>query len=195
MLIAHLAESVELDFPLGSSVQDVRDTLRHVLTIPVGAVASVNGHDVGGDHVVGATDVVEFWTEWGHKGVGDHVWDAEEYCRVFNLTERELRDQIQRGLRVMELTNGTMRITETAVDEFIRGMNGGVGSEVITTIARSLERIANHIRPPARINRGGPTGTGYRGPRAPASADSRMPSRSSRTCCGMAAIAFDPPIS
>jgi hypothetical protein len=148
MLIAHQAESVELDFPLGTTLQDVRETLKHVLNVPPDAGARVNGQQVGGDHVVGATDEVEFVKERGHKGVGDHVWTAEEFCQFFNLTERELRDQIQRGLRVMELANGSMRITETAADEFIRGMNGGVGSTVLADIAASLKRIADHVDPP-----------------------------------------------
>lgn len=148
MLIAHLNESVELDFPLGTTLIDVRDTLRHVLNVPVDAVARINGQDVGGGHLVSPTDVVEFFRERGWKGVGERVWDAEGYCRFFDLTERELQDQVQRGLRAMHLMDGTMRITETAVDEFIRGVKGGDGGCVLADIAASLKRIADHVDPP-----------------------------------------------
>lgn len=150
MLTAHLAECLNLTFPLGTTVQDVRDTLKHVLNVPADARARVNGQEVGSGHIVSPTDVVEFVKERGRKAVGDRVWDAEGYCRFFNLTARDLELQIQQGLRVMHLSNGTMRITESAVDQFVRGSNGGTGSEVITVIARSLERIANHFDPPPR---------------------------------------------
>ena len=145
MLVAHLNESLNLDFPVTTTVQDVQDTLQHVLNIPPDAVARVNCHDVGGGHLVSPTDVVEFTKTRGHKGVGDHVWTAQEYCQVFSLTEQELQDQIHRGLRVMELANGTIRITETAVDEFISGVKGGDDGSVVTELLAQLKRIADSL--------------------------------------------------
>ena len=144
MLVAHLAEQLDLDFPRGSTIADLRDTLRHVLNLPAHAVARVNGVRVGRHHVVGGCDVVEFGTARGRKGVGK-VWTVDEFRQLFGLTERDFQNQIQRGLRVMEVGDGTLRITETAVDDFLRG---GVGGDVIATIAASLKRIADHFDPP-----------------------------------------------
>lgn len=147
MIVSHGSEQQEVAFPLGVTVEDVRDTLQHVVNIPGVAIVKVNGERVGLGYVPGPDSTVEFITEVGHKGVG-RVWTPEEYCQFFNLTERDLQQHIERGLRVMQVADGTMRITETAVDEFIRGAGGGVGGEVVVLIANSLNRIANHFDPP-----------------------------------------------
>ncbi len=52
----------------GHSVQDVRDTLKHVLNIPDDAQARVNGNLVNGDYALNEQDVLEFVKIAGQKG-------------------------------------------------------------------------------------------------------------------------------
>ncbi len=93
------------------------------------------------------TSTVEFRVEQGHKGVG-RVWTAREYCELFGLSEKDLEQQIREGLKVMHLSDGTIRISETATDEFIRGLNGGGDGAYLAVIADSLKRLADHFIPP-----------------------------------------------
>lgn len=147
MLVAHLAEKLDLDFPLGTTVGDVWDTLRHPLNIPSTAIARVNGGAVGRQHVIGGHDVVEFVVARGRKGVG-RVWTDDEYRELFGLSQQDFQNQMRGGLKVMQIGDGTLRITETAVDDFLRGVSGGAGGEMVALIASSLKRIADHFDPP-----------------------------------------------
>ena len=45
----------------------------------------------------------------------------------------------------MEVGDGTLRITETAVDQFIAGVGGDA---FLAQIANALKRIADHVDPP-----------------------------------------------
>ena len=74
-------------------------------------------------------------------------FDAEEYCQLFGLTEADFEKQIEQGLRVMQTANGAV-VTETAVDNFIAGLNGGGDGAFLAVIASSLKRIADHVDPP-----------------------------------------------
>lgn len=147
MLVAHLAEKLDVDFPAGTTVGDVWDTLRHPLNIPSTAIARMNGAAVSRQHVVGGHDVVEFGAARGQKGVGK-VWTDDEYRELFGLSQQDFQNQMRGGLKVMQIGDGTLRITETAVDQFIAGIGGGAGVDVIATIAASLKRIADHFDPP-----------------------------------------------
>ncbi|MFO0798594.1 MAG: hypothetical protein U0804_14055 [Gemmataceae bacterium] len=49
------------------------------------------------------------------------VWTGAEFCELFGITEEELEAQVAKGLKVMRLADGSLRISETAADEFIRG--------------------------------------------------------------------------
>ena len=61
------AESTTLDLS-GHKVQDVRDTLKHVLNIPNDAQARVNGNLVDGEYVLQANETLEFVKVAGQKG-------------------------------------------------------------------------------------------------------------------------------
>lgn len=52
----------------GHSVQDTRDTLKHVLNIPNDAQARVNGNLVDGNYVLQENDTLEFVKVSGQKG-------------------------------------------------------------------------------------------------------------------------------
>jgi hypothetical protein len=52
----------------GHSVQDTRDTLKHVLNIPNDAQARVNGNLVVGNYVLQENDTLEFVKVSGQKG-------------------------------------------------------------------------------------------------------------------------------
>jgi len=84
---------------------------------------------------------LEFIDIEGHKGVG-RVWTADEYCQLCGISREQLNEQIEKGLEVMRLADGTIRITETAVDQFI------AGDAIIVQVANALTRIANHFDPP-----------------------------------------------
>jgi hypothetical protein len=53
----------------GHSVQDTRDTLKHVLNIPNDAQARVNGNLVDGNYILQESDTLEFVKVSGQKGI------------------------------------------------------------------------------------------------------------------------------
>ena len=57
----------------------------------------------------------------GRKGVGEKVWAGEEFCQFFKITTEDLQAWIAQGLKVRRCLDGSLRITESAVDEFFRG--------------------------------------------------------------------------
>ena len=62
-----------------------------------------------------------FFRPSGRKGVGQQVWTGEEFCQVFKITLDDLHAWIAQGLRVKRCLDASIRITETAYDEFNRG--------------------------------------------------------------------------
>ncbi len=104
----------------GLTVGAVQKALKEVLNVSPDAIALVNGEQAPSARRLVEGDNLEFVTPDGEKGVGE-VWTRDEFCTLFNLTEEQLEDQIAKGLKVMRLGDGTIRITETAVDEFLRG--------------------------------------------------------------------------
>ncbi len=142
MLVSYGLDEVELDTAGAVEVQAIQGRLKSFMGLPRNAVALVDGIKVSPAHLAQPSSTVEFRVEQGHKEIG-RVFTAREYCRMFGLTQRDFDLQIQRGLRVMQLTDGTMRITETSVDNFLNG--DGAHWAVI---ASSLKRIADHVDPP-----------------------------------------------
>lgn len=105
----------------GSSVAIVRASLVDAFNIPNNALAFVNGEQVGGNFRLRVNDTLEFVKQDGRKGVGDKVWTAEEFCTFFKIATEDLQAWIAQGLKVRRCVDGSIRITETAMDEFNRG--------------------------------------------------------------------------
>jgi len=104
----------------GASAASVRASLVDAFNIPDEAIAFVNGELVRHDFRVRANDTLEFVKQRGVKGVGDQVWTEEEFCTFFKITPEDLRAWIAQGLTVKRCLDGSIRITETAMDEFNR---------------------------------------------------------------------------
>ncbi len=147
MLVIFGRDEVELDSAGAVEVGTVQARLKSFLGVPHDAVAIVEGVKVGPEHLVQPNGTVEFRKEQGQKGVG-RVWTLQEYCQLFGLSEKDLEQQIREGLKVMHLSDGTIRISETATDEFIHGLNGGGDGAYLAVIASSLKRITDHVDPP-----------------------------------------------
>jgi len=139
MELMHAAETVELDVA-GHTVGETRGGLKHVLNVG-NQEARLDGELVDDDVVLSGDGTLEFIDIEGHKGVG-RVWTADEYCQLCGISREQLNEQIEKGLEVMLLADGTIRITETAVDQFI------AGDAIIVQVANALPRIANHFDPP-----------------------------------------------
>jgi len=109
-------------FPVaGKSVGSVRKGLVHHFSIPAAAIAFVGGRIVGPDHIIVAGQDLTFAKPTGQKGVGTQVWTEDEFCKCFKIPSEELQAWTAQGLKVKQCLDGSIRITETAVDEFFRG--------------------------------------------------------------------------
>ncbi len=106
---------------VGVSVAGIRASLVDAFNIPSDAVSLVNGEEVSGDFKLRANDTLEFIRQRGRKGVGDQVWTDQEFCQFFKISPEDLQAWIAQGLKVKRCLDGSIRITETAVDEFNRG--------------------------------------------------------------------------
>ena len=146
MLVIYGRDEIELDSAGVVGVRAIQGRLKSLMGLPHDAVALVDGIEVSPAHLAQPSSTVEFRLEHGHKAVGK-VWTAREYCQLFGLTEADFAKQIQQGLKVMQTANGTV-VTETAVDNFIAGLNGGGDGAFLAVIASSLKRIADHVDPP-----------------------------------------------
>lgn len=105
----------------GVAVASVRASLVDAFNIPGDAEAFVNGEAVPPAYRLQDHDTLEFIKHRGQKGVGDRVWTGEEFCQFFKISPDDLRQWIAQGLKVQRCLDGSVRITETAVDEFGRG--------------------------------------------------------------------------
>jgi hypothetical protein len=110
----------EISLPAGVSVSQVKRACREVLNLPDHARSRVNGSPVHEEYRLGEADTLEFTAAQGRKGVGK-VWTEAQFCEHFQITPEELQDWIDQGLKVLTTRNGSIRITETAANEFIRG--------------------------------------------------------------------------
>lgn len=106
---------------VGACVASIRASLVDAFNIPTDALSFVNGEQVGGDFRLRGDDSLEFVKQQGRKGVGDQVWTEEEFCHFFKITPEDLQAWIAQGLKVSRCLDGSIRITETAMDEFNRG--------------------------------------------------------------------------
>ena len=52
---------------------------------------------------------------------GLEVWTGQQFCEVFQVTPDDLDDWIGQGLKVLPCRDGSVRITRTALNEFVRG--------------------------------------------------------------------------
>ena len=68
-----------------------------------------------------ANSTLQFVIRAGRKGVGEKVWAGEEFCQFFKITMEDMQAWIAQGLKVRRCLDGSLRITESAVDEFFRG--------------------------------------------------------------------------
>ena len=109
-------------FPVaGKSVAAVRRGLATVFGIPDDALPMIDGRVVGPDRRLAPGEELFFAKEHGRKGVGTQVWTGEEFCTFFKITREDLDAWIGQGLKAKRVLDGSLRITETAVDEFFRG--------------------------------------------------------------------------
>lgn len=127
-------------FPVaGKSVASLRKALATAFGIPTDALPMIGGRVVGPDRVLAAGDELLFAKKKGHKGVGTQVWTEEEFCKFFKITLEDLNAWIAQGLRTKPCLDGSLRITETAVDEFFQGSQ--VPSPYLTA-----EQAAHYLR-------------------------------------------------
>lgn len=109
-------------FPVsGNSVATVRESLVDAFNIPGEALAFVNGEQTNDEFRLRGNDTLEFVKQAGRKGVGDRVWTGEEFCQFFKISTEDMQAWIAQGLKVKRCLNGSVRITESAMDEFNRG--------------------------------------------------------------------------
>lgn len=101
-------------------VSSVRRHLREALSIHDEATAFLNGSPVPDDTVIPPGADLEFLRVRGEKGVGQ-VWTTPAFCAHFDCTPADLEAWLRDGLQVLTAADGTIRITETAVDDFVRG--------------------------------------------------------------------------
>ena len=106
---------------VGASVASVRASLVDAFNLPDDAIAFANGEQAKSDFRLRCNDTLEFMKRRGRKGVGDQVWTEEEFCTLFKITPEDLRAWIAQGLKVRRCLDGSLRITESDADDFIRG--------------------------------------------------------------------------
>ena len=106
---------------VGASVASVRASLVDAFNLPANAIAFVNGELVFPDYQLQVNDTLEFIVRWGRKSVGEKVWTGEEFCQFFKISTEDMQAWIAQGLKVRRCLDDSLRITETAVDEFYRG--------------------------------------------------------------------------
>ena len=135
--VIHAAKDDILDVA-GASVASVRASLWDVFNLYAEVIPFINGEPVPPSYRLQRNDTLEFIFPLGHKSVGERVWTADELCQFFKITSDDLQAWIAQGLKVKRCLDGSIRITETAVDEFNRG-------KVVQTPYLTIEEAAKHI--------------------------------------------------
>jgi excisionase family DNA binding protein len=89
--------------------------------------------------------IIREFARQGRRRVGDRVWTDQEFCQFFEITGEDLQAWIAQGLKVRQCLDGSMRITETAVNDFNRAKV--VESPYLTTeeAAKYLRTTANGV--------------------------------------------------
>jgi len=150
LMIRMIHASNEILVPAVRCIGDLATAMRQILNIPVGAEVRVNGKPASFADVPVGGDIIEFVKRNGVKGVGQ-VWTEEEFCELFQIDSQELQKHIADGLPVLRLRDGSVRITETAVDEFLTGHRHDHQERLavaLENISASQKRLADHFDPP-----------------------------------------------
>lgn len=119
--VIHGANDDTFENLVGVSVASVQASLVDAFNVPADAVAFVNGQSVDASYRLLDNDTLEFVKQQGRKSVGSQVWTDEEFCKFFQITRETLQAWIAQGLKVKSCLDSSIRITETAVDEFFGG--------------------------------------------------------------------------
>lgn len=119
MLVSH--HSNEIEIPAGPTIRTLTRYLGVPLNLAPTSIPLVNGHAVEPSFRPASKDRVEFVEPFGRKGVGQQVWNDDEFIEFFKITREDLHAWIAQGLKVGRCLDASMRITGTATDEFIRG--------------------------------------------------------------------------
>jgi len=104
--------------PRGYTLGDMLKGLAAHTGVPPGTTASVNGVIATAARLLRDGDVVELTRPPGRKGMG-RTWTVEAFAAEVGVDVEQVRAWIERGLGVLPLLDGSVRITETAVDEFV----------------------------------------------------------------------------
>lgn len=141
----------------GWTVGRVRCEFRGLFRIAPDAAAFLDGEPIGEDHLLRHGEALEFIKLLGRKGMG-RVWTREEFCEVFKIGGADLDAMIARGLPVHRMGDGSIRITETQIDEFLdRQAGNGVRQLAahpttsppgLSTLIGEIRRIADALDPP-----------------------------------------------
>ena len=105
----------------GITVAVVRRVLSDIFNISKDASAFVNGEPVAASYRLQSDDTLEFLRVRGRKAVGERVWSGEDFCRFFGISAEDLQAWTAEGLKVRRCLDGSIRITESATDDFFRG--------------------------------------------------------------------------
>lgn len=137
MLVVHHSNVIEM--PAGSTVRTIRRHFSVALNLSPRSYPLANGQVVDEDFRPSEADRLEFCEAFGVKGVGQQVWSDGEFCKLFQISREDLHAWIAQGLKVGRCLDGSLRITETAVDEFLRG-------RVIESPYLNSEEAAKYLR-------------------------------------------------
>jgi hypothetical protein len=107
----------------GVSVGEVRFQFDRLFNIDPAASPLIDGLPVTEDHVIRHGETLEFLNPFGHKGMGE-VWTKEEFCTLFKIGETDFSAMVSKGLPVHRMEDGSIRITETQVDDFLDALSG-----------------------------------------------------------------------
>ena len=141
----------------GQSVGKVRSQLDQLFNIDPAASPLIDDLPVAEDHVLRQGEKLEFLNPFGHKGMG-RVWTKDEFCNLFKMSEADFAAMVKKGLPVHRMEDGSIRITETQVDEFLDGV-AGRGSRPLaapslpsygdfSSLVAEIRRIADVMDPP-----------------------------------------------
>jgi hypothetical protein len=156
VLVVHGANEAVL--PLGGrTVGWVRHQLGHLFNFAPDAQVLVNVAPAADGYVLRDGETLEFILPEGRKGVG-RVWTQTEFIALFKMGETDFDTMVAKGLPVHRMGDGTVRITETQVDDFLDHLAGkgdrpgadrsmSLGSDLSSVIAE-VRRIADALDPP-----------------------------------------------
>ncbi len=141
----------------GQDVGRVRHEVSGLFNIAPDAIAMIGGHAVSENHLLGHGETLEFIRPSGRKGVGQ-VWTKDEFCNLFTMGAADFEVMVSEGLPVHRIKDGSIRITETQVDEFLDGLAGKQSRHLavpplpshpdLSSLIADIRRIADVMDPP-----------------------------------------------